>query len=329
MKNILITLISLILSISIYAQGSIGSDTLYQTKFYTFHNNMWMNLHHFFYEQASNQQFEKLKVDGLTFNNIGDSGKISKLTDLEKTLFDEGVKYYSNNIVHQELLNSGRIFKWLQAQSTTDNIDDTTFSKEFTITLNRLKPLYESYFWKRHQKENQVLLNTYIKLIEKTEIDVINKMENLSGSSWNDIVRIDLTTYGNWAGAYSPELDNIVISSIDPLMNSTLFIEFVFHESSHLLFLRKSVFRMGLYKKSKELEIKMPRHLWHAAMFYLSGLATKEVLAKENINHELIMSKKNVFERYYNNEVFKSILMKYYNQENDIEQMAIELLNLE
>lgn len=328
MKNNLFFLIGLICSSIVHAQGSLESDALYQTPHFSFHNNMWMNLHHFFYEKASNRQKNKLKEDDLKFNEIGDSLAITQLTPEEKKLFDEGVKFYKNSIIDQRLLNSGRIFKWLQACPIQQKITDTTYSKAFTTTLNRLKPLYATHFWERHQRENNRLLGNYIKWIKKTESHVIRQMEMLSGSKWKGVVRIDLTTYGNWAGAYSPDIDNIVVSSIDPQMNSTLFVEFVFHESSHLLFLRKSPFRMAIFKKSKELKIKGPRQLWHASMFYLSGLATKDALNENGVGHELIMKKKNVFEKYYNNKQFRSILKKYYNQEIELEEMAERLLKL-
>lgn len=326
MKNILLLVISLGYCASVYAQKEPASDTLYQTPYFSFHNNMWMNLHHFFYEQASNQQKHKLAEDSLRFRDIGDSARIAELSTEERNIFDAGVAFYRQNIIDQQLLHSGKIFKWLQAHPTNQRITDTTYSKKFTTALNRLKSLYEAHFWPRHQKENDALLREYIELIQKTETTVIGKMEGLSGSTWKTKVRVDLTTYGNWAGAYSPDLDNIVISSIDPQMNSTIFIEFVFHESSHLLFLRKSPFRMAIFKQAKTLEIKQPRHLWHAAMFYLSGIATQEALKEHGISHVLIMEKKNVFERYYHNGSFKATLRTYYNREIDLDEMADRLL---
>lgn len=86
---------------------------------------------------------------------------------------------------------------------------------------------------------------------------------------------------------------------------------------------------MELTKKSKELDVEMPKQLWHAAMFYLCGLATTDALAQEGIEHEMIMKKKHVFERYYNNESFKSTLSEYYHQEIDLSSMAVDLLKLE
>ncbi|MGX1928870.1 hypothetical protein [Flagellimonas sp. 2504JD4-2] len=324
----LLILIGIIYCSTIYAQGHIASDNILQTQYFSFHNNIWMNLHHFLYEQASNGQKNKLREDGLGFRDIGDSLKISELTLREKQLFNKGIEFYKKNIIDQELINSGRIFKWLQFQPTDQAIIDTSYSKVFTENLNRLKPLYVSHFWQRHRTENNNLLFAYIDLIKKIESKVIRKMEKLSGSKWKGVVRIDLTTYGNWASAYSPDFDNIVISSIDPNMDSTIFIEFVFHESSHLLFLRKSDFRMSLFKKTKELNLTQPRSLWHAAMFYLSGLATKEVLNEYGLDHILIMKKKNVFAKYYQNEKFKLILTDYYKSNIELDELATQLLQL-
>ncbi len=328
MRYLLLLLISLLLSPAIYAQDNLESDTLYKTQYYSFHNNMWMNLHHFFYEQACNRQQNKLKEDGLTFKNIGDSLRIVNLSTNDKQIFDKGVDFYKKYLIDKDLLFSGSTLKWLQAQPRNQSITDTTLSKGFTETLNELRPFYETHFWEHHQKENNQLLMNYIDLIEKTENKVIGKMEELSGSEWKGIVRVDVTTYGNWAGAYSPADDNIVISSIDPLMHTTLFIEFTFHESSHLIFNRKSPFRMGIFLKSKELMIKPPRSLWHAAMFYLSGLATKDALNDYGKSHELIMKKKKVFDSFYQNEEFKSILNEYYKQNIELEEMATKLLSL-
>lgn len=321
--------VCLALAAPLEAREDRGSDVVHETEYFSFHNQMWMNLHHFFYELASNDQRKKLQEDGLSFNNIGDSLRIARLTPAERELLDAGVAFYAEKVIDQQLLNSGRIFKWLQAQPTDRDISDTTFSEAFTATLNRLRPLYASRFWPAHQAENNRLIGMHIDRIRQTENEVIARMEVLSGAAWTGKVRVDVTTYGNWAGAYSPALDNIVVSSIDPMMVSSVFIEFVFHESSHLLFSRKSPFRMAIFLKSRELDIPLPRQLWHAAMFYVSGLAVSEALEGLGISHQPIMQAKNVFPEYYKNRVFKSVLEAYYRSEIDREEMAARLLRLD
>jgi len=326
MKSLIGCLLLLFLSTVCICQPE--TDLITTSKYFSFHNNSWMNLHHFFYERASNRQRTHLQNDGEKFIELGDSLKIASLSAHDKIIFDQGVKFYKEKIIDQALLNSGRIFKWLQAQPHNNKIIDTTYSKEFTQMLNKLDPIYKKHFWAKHQAHNEKLVDDYIVLIRNLEDEIISKMENLSGYQWKDSVRIDITTYGNWAGAYSPSLNNIVISSIDPLMHSSLFIEFVFHESSHLLFLRNSPFRQALNTAAEKLSVDQPRNLWHAAMFYLSGMATKDALLAHDIDHGMIMERKGVFSTYFKDADFKRILNNYYDTTIDLNAMATELLQL-
>jgi hypothetical protein len=190
-----------------------------------------------------------------------------------------------------------------------------------------LAPIYTQHFWPHHERHNRELFESYHEIIQVIESAIIPDMERLSGSTWEGRVRVDLTTYGNWASAYSPADDNIVVSSIDPALNSTLYLEFIFHEGSHLLFSRQSPFRYTLWRTARELDIKLPRGLWHAAMFYLSGLSTQAALAQHEVPHELIMPQKDVFPSYYQDAHFRKTLEAYYQAEITIAAMATALLD--
>ena len=326
MKKALLLLLFCCLSMASIAQESVSIDTLSKTQYFTFHNNLWMNLHHFFYEMASQRQKAKLSEDHLEYKNIGDQARIEKLSPSDRDLVNQGIDFYKNNLIDQELLHSGRVLKWLQQQPLNTLITNTQYSEAFTNMLNQLKPVYEYHFWPTHRQENQLLLSTYQSLIEQTEKDVIQDMERASGKSWSGKVRVDLTTYGNWAGAYSPSNDNIVVASIDPQMHSSLFVEFVFHESSHLLFSRRCPFRTAIKEEATAMDLKPSRALWHAAMFYLSGIATQDALKAQNVDHVLIMEKKKVFSNHYQNQAFKAILNDYYQQNITTKTMAKQLL---
>lgn len=312
-----------------YCMGQIDSaaDLQDKSKHFTFHINKWINLHHFFYEKASNQQKKHLNENSVDFIDYGESKKIEEMSPEEKIIFEEGILFYKQKVIDRSLLLSGRTLKWLQVQDPDNIITDTSLSSEFTFVLNRLLPIYEKHFWISHKALNIELLNKYIDSIKATENFVIKKMELLSGLPWKSSVRVDLSTYGNWASAYSPDFDNIVISSIDPQMHSTLFLEFTYHESAHLLFLRSSPFRMSIKEKANAMEIHSTKNLWHAAMFYLSGLATKEALHTIGIEHQLIMSEKNVFKNFYDDDNFRSVLRNYYHQCINLDEMSSALLN--
>ncbi|KUJ80279.1 hypothetical protein AWR36_014840 [Microbulbifer flavimaris] len=328
MRTILLFLFGLSCAIAASAADKSDSDLIYKTEHLAFHNNFWINLHHFFYEQASKRQRNKLQEDGLDFRDIGDNSIISSMSPKDKALLLDGIQFYRSNIIDQSLFDSGRVLKWLQKQPVNSDISDFSLSKTFTEKLNQLRPLYDNQFWKNHRKQNQVTFDSYIAFIKNSQNKVISKMEELSGARWEGTVRVDLSTYGNWASAYSPDAYNIVISTIDPLMLSTIFVEFVFHESSHLLFSRNSGFRVSIYKRAQEMGVKPPAHLWHAAMFYLCGLAVREALQDLGAQHQIIMKEKGVFENYYQNAAFKIILNEYYMSEIDREEMTKKLLEI-
>lgn len=283
-------------------------------------------MHHFLYELASEQQLKHLKGDGSNYMDIGDSLAFEKLPAKDSAVMGQAIQYYRDSLIDKPLLFSGKRLRWLQTQPTAQAITDTGLSYPFSDILNRVKPIYQSQFWPRHQQHNLQLFQEYMELIEQTENAVVEKMERFSGKQWLGTVRVDLSTYGNWASAYSPNDDNIVVSSIDPALHSTLYVEFIFHESSHLLFSRNSPFRITLFKTAREMEITYPRNLWHAAMFYLSGLSTRDALQGQGIQHQLIMPQKSVFLNYYQNEAFREILDRYYLGKLTREEMVRALL---
>lgn len=316
--------VCLVFSCGLHAENN-NDDLLSETQYFSFHNNLWINLHHFLYEKASNGQQKHLQKSGLSLLNIGDDAVFNSMTEAEKNTVESAVEYYKKHMIKHNLLNSGRLLKWLYAQPTQTNdqfITDNKYSEKFSQLLNQLKPLYEQHYWPEHKKLNASLLKNHLETIKVTQASVIEKMQKLSGSQWQQKVRIDLTTYGNWAGAYSPEMDHIVVSSIDPEIDSSLFIELVFHESSHLLFSRQSPFRKALKEQIDQLKLSGHRNLWHAAMFYLAGLATQEALKTLDINHQLFMAQRSIFSRYYDDPHFRSLLKKYYSEEIELNRMV-------
>ncbi len=312
MKTKTITFITILLGVNICLQAQSVTDTIAQTNQFSFHNNKWVNLHHFLFERASHQQHTKLSEDGLNFLDIGEQNVLGNLSQEEQKTLEDCIKFYRKEVIGQELLHSGRVLKWLQKHKENEVITDTTFSKKFTSILNKINKLYTEKLWPIHKKHNTFILAKHLHFIKSIESKVIHDLEHVSGIKWSKLVRVDITTYGNWASAYSPANDNIVVSTIDPLMQTSVFIEFVFHEGSHLLFLRNSPFRKKLFETAKTQDIAYPKQLWHAAMFYLCGLSVKNHLKTVGVEHQLIMEQKQVFLDFYTDEQFKKVLNAYY-----------------
>jgi hypothetical protein len=156
-------------------------------------------------------------------------------------------------------------------------------------------------------------------------------MEKLAIYKWphETKVRVDLTVYANYAGAYTatnPSM-NIIISTIDPLNNTSSFIETIYHEGSHLLFnYQDSPFRGEIYYQAKEMGVTFPRHLWHACLFYLCGKATQDALKTLSINHKLDMDVRKIYTDFNTTE-FREILDDYYLGKKDLKYTISALMS--
>ena len=169
----------------------------------------------------------------------------------------------------------------------------------------------------------------HLDLVREHEVSVMGEMESLAEYKLpnESKIRVDISTYANWAGAYTPTKPqlNIIISTIDQTNVTTGFIETIFHEGSHLIFSRESPFRSKIYHKSREMKMEFPGGLWHASLFYLCGRVTQDHLKENRINHKLMMNELNIFQEY-NTVKFRDILEKYYTRENNLESTIENLL---
>lgn len=325
-------IVSILVLTSLLCCSNNEEDTaVYSTHYFDFNNNYWVNLHHFLYQRADNSQLRKLQEDGLNFLEIGEANAEGQLTSHEKEALRKAIRYYKDSLTTKNLRRElTRLKVWLQEKEEFKTITDTSFGIKFIEILNNVSPVYQRHFWELHKSHNLSIITRHIGTINKIEEEVIDKMEMLSLNPWPDSpkVRVDITAYANWAGAYTfsrPKM-NIVISSTDPSQMTSSFVETILHEGSHLLYLfGESPVRDKFYYKSEELNMEFPRNLWHASMFYLCGRATQDALSELGTSHEMVMDRNSIF-THYNTSEFRRINEEYYNGKIDPDSMVLKLL---
>lgn len=305
----------------------VQSQSFVETKYYHFHSDFWINLHHFLYQQAAGDQAAHLRGEGYKLLEVGEDSIFIKLTADERNAIKEASKYYKNNFIRKSLLfDLAKMRLWLQEQD--EIITDTTYSSKLIDILNEVAPVYKKHFWPIHDKHNKRILELHISTIKDIEEKVLDNIQRLAGSEWpTEMIRIDLTAYASWSGAYTQTWPNfnVIISTLDPLVLNPTFVEMVFHESSHILFLPQSSFLKSIKNKSNDLEMKEPSNLWHASLFYLCGRTVQDELMDKEIAHELVMDVKGIFS-YYNTKNFRDILEKYYQGKSSMEEAIEQLL---
>lgn len=287
-------------------------------------------MHHFLYQKASGDQERKLKEDGNAFIAIGEEAIYENLDEGETEILNQVIRFYRSSIIDKNLPRElGYTRVWLQKQNRTKLVADATVSSDLVAVLRQFDSVYKTHFWPVHSKHNETTISKHIDHIIQLESVVISKVAMLAQNEWPSgrKVRVDLTAYANYAGAYTVTrpIFNIILSTLDPDSPGTGFIETIFHEGSHLLFRFGSPIRDRIYDRAEELEVKFPRNLWHAWLFYTCGKVVQEEYAKLGIEHPLVMDEKNIFSSY-NTEEFRVTLDQYMLKEMSFEATLDSLI---
>ena len=314
MKSFLFFLILPLWSSPTLAQQEAPS-AIDSTLHYVFHNNYWINLHHFLYQKASGSQRSKLQQDGNEMLSIGEKPIEESLSVQQRSILDSAIGYYKSNLIQKSLLRGlGFERYWLQKQVGPKAIKDSTVSQEFVNVLNTASKTYRETYWPIHSKHNTEILKLQISNIRKLEKRIVSRMEQLSLTPWpsKKKVRVDLTVYANYAGAYTPTrpIFNVLVSTVDPSSLGSDFLETIFHEGSHLLFRYESAWRESIFQtfEAGSYQMKFPRHLWHVSLFYLCGQVCKEEFAQIGIQeYEMTLLTRNIFKTYQSPELFAAL----------------------
>ncbi len=315
--------------------GQTSQIALDSTQYFSFHNNYWINLHHFLYQKASGNQLAKLLQDGNEMLVIGEKAVEESLNRKQRSFLDSAIAYYKDSVIQKGLLRGlGNERYWLQRQNGPVAVVDSMVSQEFVDALNLVSKTYMETYWPVHKKHNQKVAQHQIDKVRKLETTILPRMERLSLTPWPDRekVRVDLTVYANYAGAYTPTkpIFNVLVSTIDPKSYGPDFLETIFHEGSHLLFRYESDWRESIFQnyESGNYKMKFPRHLWHVSLFYLCGQVCIEEFSKMGIkDYEMTMFTRTIFGSYQHPELFE-ILDEYIQGDRTLNGTTTALLQL-
>ncbi len=89
-------------------------------------------------------------------------------------------------------------------------------------------------------------------------------------------IRVDVTGYANWTGAYTTaDPLRVTISSLDSRNQGVEALEVLFHEGSHGI---AEPVQAAIIRECRQRDKAIPRDLWHALVFYTTGEVIRPVL---------------------------------------------------
>lgn len=266
------------------------------TQYYSFHVNYWFNLHHFLKQESLLKSLDSTMVT-------------TSLPLKDQRILEEGVKYYTDEFFEEDLRTSDLFTDFKTWISTDPSLEDTPaqFSGIISI-LKKIDPVYRAHFWKNHLQTIESVLSENLPMIKNIESQFVDDLELLTRQFWpDDKVRVDLVYV---AKSSKWNVRNRPYTSIFPtwvVMNAYgendvkgNWIELLFHESAHPMILSRDYFVAGTIQDVARAEgLKLPRQLWHAYLFYLTGDLAKRLLEEDIAYDTTYMQRNKVFSRYY------------------------------
>lgn len=243
---------------------------------FDFHNGFWINLHHFLYYQASlrNIAAQAKPLRPRDSIRLKDTIILNIVGSVDMRYWQAALNYYRINLVDKDLLfdsSMEKIKTVLVNKESEPLLQDAGFPAGLVTVLNNVSNSYKTYFWPKENANNRSWINAVNSLLQKYGDTIAEEIGRVYKNPWPEkSIRVDVTNFASWAGAYTSfNPSHIIVSSTDPDNQQLAALEVIFHEASHTLI--DSVFD-GITKICKQDNKQLPSStLWHAVLFYTMG----------------------------------------------------------
>lgn len=258
------------------------------------HSAFWMNLHHVLWAEA----WARRPPSEETAAGALPEPLIAELTAQERRSWDAAVSYYNEEIADLHPLFEMRSIRKAMLAAGTD-LPATGLEPAHHAVLVGAAPVYRKYWWPTHDAANRTWLVDPLSKVALLTPAVPERLARLYGMPWfTSGVRVDVVRVANREGAFTsidPAPAHITISSSAPTNQGWMAAEILFHESSHALALPL----MDDFAAELRTQRKVSRHLWHVALFYLTGEVVRQALAQRGIAYEPYLYNTGLFDRVW------------------------------
>ena len=285
----------LLITLSAFAPGRLAARPQYNSTYgplpvFELHSGFWINLHHTLYHDARQQTAaspdKNVKNAGPTLKVTPDAKPA--LTTAEQRIWDDAVAYYVANYANKDLLFSSDLSQLKDQLGDFEDCDELSGRKrkfcdaglpaKLTQVLESAAPVYRAHLWPEHDRANRRWIARVAPLVREQGVGLSERLADIYQTRWpRQKIRVDVTGYANWAGAYTTvDPLRVTISSLDPRNQGAEALEVLFHESSHSI---AEPVQAAIIRECRQRDKAIPRDLWHALVFYTTGEVLRPVLS--------------------------------------------------
>jgi hypothetical protein len=282
---------TLVLLMATATQAQQSSSAYGPLPVFELHSGFWINLHHMLYYEAkqrespANATQKSNAVPQLKLRTMGDPG--ASLNPAERQSWDSSVAYYAANYADKDLLFNTDLMLLKNQLEDFEDCDelsgkrkktcDAGLPPKITQILETAAPIYRAHLWADQDRANRRWIARVAPLVEEQGVGISERLADIYQTKWpREKIRVDVTAYANWAGAYTT-LDplRVTISSTDSRNQGNEAFEVLFHEASHGI---AEPVQQAIIRECRQRNKAIPRDLWHALIFYTTGEVIKPLL---------------------------------------------------
>jgi hypothetical protein len=291
--TLLLLLVAYFLPVS--ADPRAQSDSIFgPLPVFEFHSGFWLNLHHMLYEQAKAlRDPSEHPTPGKYAHSFLDRAPEPHpaLTPSEQRTWNDAINFYVVNFADRDLLFSNDLVILKNQLGDFEDCDELSGAKKktcdaglppnITHVLESAAAIYRAHYWSAHDRANRQWIAMIAPLIREQGVGISERLAAAYQTKWpKPKIRVDVSVYANWAGAYTT-LDplRVTISSLDPRNQDTAALEVLFHEASHGI---AEPVEQAIVRECRQRDKAIPRDLWHALVSYTTGELIRTAMTADN-----------------------------------------------
>lgn len=286
-----------LLSLSCFAPWRARAAQQYDSTYgplpvFELHSGFWINLHHTLYHEARQRSVTNSteaaggKTSGPALKVLPDAKPA--LTAAEQKAWDDAVTYYAANYRDKDLLFTTELIQLKDQLGDFEDCDelsgrkrrfcDAGLAAKLTQVLESAALVYRAHLWPEHDRANRRWILRVAPLVREQGVGLSERLADIYQTRWpHEKIRVDVTAYANWAGAYTTvDPLRVTISSLDSRNQGAQALEVLFHEASHGI---AEPVQQAIIRQCRQRDKAIPRDLWHALVFYTTGEVIRPVLA--------------------------------------------------
>jgi hypothetical protein len=248
---------------------------------FSFRTGFWLHLHHFLYvlgrAEAGLPDSQRRAVTGAASDQ---AAGLRDATPDEVAAWRAAVTAYVRGPSRLDAVADAALWRAtsaLAALADEQRLPESGVPDDMRVALDQAAPVYRRLWWPAHGGRSRAFvdeLQTWLRL----EGAVIGAFVSwVYEQQWpSEGFPVEVSSYANWAGAYSTGDRLLVMSSFDPGLSGSQGLEMLFHEAMH----RWDAAMQGRLEAamSQRGQSRVPDGLLHALVFYTAGEAVRRAV---------------------------------------------------